>query len=505
MKRIKLIFLIILLIFVKNIFATFTRVKSLGDIENPVDNKISGLIKDDIVDIYFNPAKVNEIKNYLIFSAFNLKYGSELDEYLKFYEKTDTGVQTNETTIEQFNRRYDFKFNTGVIIPLQVFNIFIDYNPNWLNFNSEDRTLITQKGLTNSESKTTNYTKENLMAPLPFNIVLGLKFDNLLLGLKSGFAHSEYSRFSESEGIKEKKAEYKSDEFSIGSGIEFNFNKKLSLSLAGDFNFSQKDDFPLYVPEDISSSNDLNYDKQKGIYNYNYTEKVSSYNLRIYPELRLENERFFRFLLGINYLNYSKSHKFNPQGDYANFNIKDFSKNEVVLSSGVSYNYNFTQNVMAIYGIKYTGYIYSREEKLEVSKNNEIENEKSDHFIGGFSGFESKVSPMVFIRVGISQGFYRFYKVYEKIYNKLSGDITEKYNVNNQFLPQTVFGLGLYVNPVKNLIFELNFIGMKDWTDWDMENISISEEQVKVNGVEKEKITKNNYDFQIGVSITYRI
>jgi len=505
MKRIKLIFLIILLIFVKNIFATFTRVKSLGDIENPVDNKISGLIKDDIVDIYFNPAKVNEIKNYLIFSAFNLKYGSELDEYSKEYKLSDEGAQKSETSIEKNNKKYEFKLNSGILIPLNVFNFYISYEPKWMRFNSEIKESEIITGLTNTESKKTNYVKENLMSPMPLNIVLGFNIENTYLGIRTSYFHSEYYRFSESKNTKDEKAEYKSDEFSIGSGIEFNFNKKLSLSLAGDFNFSQKDDFPLYVPEDISSSNDLNYDKQKGIYNYNYTEKVSSYNLRIYPELRLENERFFRFLLGINYLSYSKSHKFNPQGDYANFNIKDFSKNEVVLSSGVSYNYNFTQNVMAIYGIKYTGYIYSREEKLEVSKNNEIENEKSDHFIGGFSGFESKVSPMVFIRVGISQGFYRFYKVYEKIYNKLSGDITEKYSVNNQFLPQTVFGLGLYVNPVKNLIFELNFIGMKDWTDWDMENISISEEQVKVNGVEKEKITKNNYDFQIGVSITYKI
>jgi len=509
----KKVIIIILTIFIAStLSATLTRVKSLGDIENPVDGRISGLIKDDIVDIYFNPAKVNEVKALLILSAVNLNYGTDGDEYKKEYSITE-GAQTTVITREITQDKYDFNLNTGVLIPLNVFNIFINYTPEWNRYYSEETVHETISGLTNKESETITHQKELTQSPISFDITMGFNLkEKVMLGIRTGYSHYEHTsyehtRYLEHDNEKERMSKFTSDSFIIGSGIEFNFTKNISLSIAGDFSFSQKDDFPLTLEEiDPLLANDYNYDKDKGIFNYNYTEKEANYGLRIYPELKLKGERFYRFLLGINYYNYTKQYHFNEQGDLAGKSIKDFSKNNIILSSGVSYNYYFSKSVKAIYGIKYTGMVWDNEKKVMMPDNEDMEIDKKDHFIGGFAGFDTRVSPMVYLRVGISQGFYRYIKTIEKTSDKTSGDETEVENFTHQILPQTAFTLGLYVQPVKDLIFELNFLAAKDSnSDWNMENITYSESVTKEKGKETFKTESRNYDFQIGISLSYKI
>lgn len=502
------VIIIILTIFIATtLSATLTRVKSLGDVENPVDGKISGLIKDDIVDIYFNPAKVNEVKALLILSAFNLNYGADGDEYREEYSVTEA-AQTTVITKKVTQEKYDFNLDTGVLIPLNIFNIFINYSPQWYKYYSEETIRETISGLTNKESTTITHQKELTQSPVTFDITMGFNLkERVMLGIRTGYSHYEHTRYSERDNEKERMAKFTTDRFVIGSGIEFNFTKNISLSITGDFSFSQKDDFPLTLVEiDPSLTNDYNYDKNKGIFDYNYTEKEANYGLRIYPELKLKGERFYRFLLGINYYNYTKQYNFNEQGDLAGKSIKDFSKNNIILSSGVSYNYYFSKTVKAIYGIKYTGMVWGNEKKVKLPDNVDIEISRNDHFIGGFAGFDTRVSPMVYLRVGISQGFYRYIKTIEKTSDKISGNETEVENLTHQILPQTVFTLGLYVQPAKDLIFELNFLAGKDTnSDWSMENISYSESVTKENSEEIFRTKSRNYDFQIGVSVSYKI
>ena len=500
----KKVFVIILgvLFLTSTLFATLTRVKSLGDTENPINGKISGLIKDDIVDIYFNPAKVNEVKALLIISSFNIDYGTDNDEVYEYYNITEA-TKTNITLTKTTREGYDFQFNTGILIPIKMFNLFINYQPKWTKYyketsNSSSSDEFSTEVITDTEKRIT-------MDRAAFDVTMGFNIkDRLLFGLRIGYYNSEHNGYSESGGIKKKKSEYICDKFLVGSGVEFNFTKNISLSIAGDFTFSQKDESPLYIEEGIlgTSTNEFNYDSTRQLYAYSRTEKEANYGLRIYPEIKLKQGKFIRTLLGIDYYTYSKDYNFNSQGKLAGYDIRDFNKQKVILSSGISFNHTLAKSTRGVYGLKYIGLISGYETKVRYPDNVKSELNTTAHFIGTFVGFDTRISKIIFIRTGLSQGIYKYENRSVKDNELTSGNITETVNISKEILPQTIFALGFYIQPIADLILEFNFSASKDW---NMKNISLVEETYKENGKDKERTKRKNYDFQIGLSVSYQI
>ncbi|MBN1897603.1 MAG: hypothetical protein JW827_02410 [Spirochaetes bacterium] len=509
MKNISVI-IVLLIFYITSLSATMTRVKSLGDMENPVDGKLSGLIKDDIVDIYFNPAKVNDVKAFLILTSFHLDFGTPGNEVDELYTTTEA-VKTNVSLSKTTRSGYDIQLNTGVLIPLSAFNLFINYQPDWNKFYKEtsfdsDINDATNVAVTDTEKQIT-------MSRAAFDVTLGFNIsDKFLFGLRTGYFNSEHSGYKESGGVKSQKSEFTSDKFVLGSGVGFNFTDTISLSIAGDFTFNQIDESPMKTEEGLpgASTNEINYDPALQLFDYSTTEKENIYALRIYPEINLRQSRFIRILIGGEYSQYTKDYKFNALGDMKETEVTGFDEQKLILSTGLSFNHNLTESTRAIYGLKYTGLVWGNEEKTiypnktvrSIYTKSEID--RKDHFIGSFVGFDTQLSRIIFLRTGLSQGLYRNTKQVAKEKNINSG--TEKINelesVSYQILPQTVFALGFYMQPVTDLIFELNLSASKDW---NMDNISFDKETYKESGSEKERLETSNYDFQVGISVSYKI
>ncbi len=521
MKRILLVLILLLVLSAVNIHATLTRVNSLGDIENPVTGKISGLIKDDIVDIYFNPARVNDVNAFLILTSFHLKYGTD-EENEPSDEKSDiiktTGSKNDYINRTIINREaYNFNLNTGILIPMKVFNLFINYNPYWIRF--KEKEIInntTYDPATSSITNTIDETHKNSYndRKIPFDITMGFNIKNkIMIGIRTGYFSSAYEESGINiNGLIIEKGEYELDRFILGAGVKFNFTKNISLSFASDMNFSQKDESPLKIEGVFAGAKGYNYNPLEKVYTYTTTENETSYSFRLIPEITLKgtNEKFIRIIAEVNYIDYAKDFHFNEQGDLKNCEKIDFTKNKLIGNLGGSYNHSLSKSTKAVYGIKYIGIINGinkykfYENKNDKTQYKDYREEIYDNFIGLFTGFDIEVAKYIFVRTGISQGLYRL-----KVSKTFDTDVTgnqkstkENSFLNEYYLPNTDFTLGFYIQPVTDFIIEFNFSGSKDWC---FSNFSYYNEKKLDNGSEIYSKSTRNFDYNIGMSICYKI
>ncbi|MBU1076434.1 MAG: hypothetical protein KKH98_04030, partial [Spirochaetes bacterium] len=461
----KILLILFALFFINTLYATETRVKSLGDIENPVTGKISGLIKDDIVDIYFNPASVNDVKAFLILTSFYLKYGTDTDNITKDekYEKIENNTvgKKSSTVYTTYDRRgYDLTLNTGVLIPLKFINIFMNYNPFWNKYQedfTEDEYTFDQatSTLTNSFLKThqNSYTESTL----PFDVTIGFNmFDRIMLGFRTGYYSSRLEQsFTELDGTFSKKSEYNNNRFIIGAGLKFNFSQKIGLSLVTDLDLAQKDESPLLIEGGFAGAGNNNYDPLTKTYDYITTENETSINVRVIPEIDLSatGEKFIRIIVEANFIDYKKDFNFNEKGDLKSYEISDFTKNKLIGNLGFSYNHALSQTTKAVYGFKYSGLINGLnkykfyEDKADKTTYINYREESRDHFLGLFMGFDIELTKYLFVRTGISQGVYRLSHL--KIFNTTviadQKDIVEANYIDQYFLPDSTFCLGFYI------------------------------------------------------------
>lgn len=518
----KYLIIIKIFLFIINLHATETRVKSLGDLENPVTGKISGLIKDDIVDIYFNPACVNDVKAFLILTSFDLSYGTDSennpkDEKSNEIEYNTTGKKITTTERNYTRKGYNFSLDTGVLIPLAAFNLFINYRPQWVKFTErykENKT--TYDGATLKTTNTFIETHQNTYTntPLPFDITMGFNIaDTILLGIRTGyFKYDQDEAVIDANGDITKKGEFTKDRFIIGSGIKFNFSDKISMSLVADVDLAEKNDSPAVIQEGFTGSGNNNYDSSKGIYTYLTTENESGYNFRFIPEIELNRarEKFIRILTEVNIVDYEKNFDFNQKGDLKNYEIQDFKKNKLIGNLGLSYNHRLSPHAKGVYGFKYIGLLNGvnqykfYENKANKNEYRDYKEESYDNFLGLFLGFDVEITKYFFIRSGVSQGLYRYalFKTFDRTITSTQETVEETIAKNEYYLPNTDFTLGFYIQPVNNLTMEFNFTGKKDW---NVDDFSTSNSEEKENGTTTKTMTKYNYDITLGMSITYKV
>lgn len=513
---------IFILIFLSNIHATTTRVNSLGDIEDPVTGKISGLIKDDIVDIYFNPARVNDVKAFLILSSFHIKYGSDEDNNPmdEKYEEEESTTQSKKiiTTTRQYDRKgYDFKMNTGVLIPLNFINLFITYNPEWKKFDEtfkqKQSTYDTQSSsLTNSYLQTHQESKTK--STIPFDATIGFNIaDTVMIGIRTGyFSYDYFETHLDNDGLTEKQGEYEQDRVLFGSGIKFNFSKKFNLSFIADMDLYSKDESPLLIEGGFSGAGNNNYDKATKAYDYITTENETGYTFRFIPEFELNKaeEKFIRIIVSANIITFTKTYQFNKKGNLKTYDIENFKKNKLIGNIGASYNFKISQTAKCVYGFKYIGLLNSVNkyrvfsDKTTRSSYKDYKEELDDNFIAAFIGFDIEVTKYLFIRTGLSQGLYRYkvLKTFDTSVNGTQEDVHEIDYINKYYMPNTDFALGFYIQPVTDFIVEFNFSGSKDW---QYKDVSYSKVVEYDNGDVKKQTTKHNYDLNIGMSVSYKV
>ena len=502
MKRL-LIILFILLFLTSNSIATLTRVKSLGDIENPVTGKISGLIKDDIVDIYFNPARVNDVKAFLVLSSFHLDYGTDKPEK-KETLTTSFGVKTNITTTKINRKKYDFDFNTGVLIPITFFNIFINYDPHWQRYDKKTTTDVA--GDTNY--KTERYEHSYTDSKLPFDITLGFNIlDVVMFGLRTGYYNYYHDEsITSSDGTINQKSEFQKDRFIIGTGAKFNFLKHYSLSIVADIDLSHTDDSPLKD----NFEGGYNYESDDKVYKYTTTENETSINLRFIPEIYIggSHDEFIRIITELNIIDYKKDFDFSRQSVLSNYQVFDDSDQKYIFSFGASFNHILSESTKAIYGVKYIGLVKGithlkyYPDKLDTDNYKDDKIEANDNHAGLFIGFDTKITEYLFIRTGLSQGIYRYTKIIHKIEDTATGIVSRDDIVNDYILPDTTFCLGFYIQPINDFVIEFNFSGNRDWNP---ENISHTKQIHKEGSVETLKEDARNYDCNLGLSLSYKI
>ncbi len=496
------VFVIIIFLFTCSLFGTYTRVNSLGDIANPVSGEISYLIKDDIVDIYFNPAKVNDVKAFIILSSFNLQNGSDQNEKENTFKIVNGIISTTNVTSSKITA-YNFKTKTGILIPLKSINLFINYSPEWnrvkeeISFDSDISTA------TNQIIK--NFSDRNIMRQLDFDITLGFNlFDKIKTGIRVGTFNEKYNEYSiNTDGEESKKGNYIKNKFLVGAGIEFSFIKNIDISLAGDISVNTKDESPLKIEDGFENSGNYNYNTTYNVFTYSFLENEYKYNLRIIPELKLKNKDFFRFLAEVSFYNYSKDYTFNPKLSLKDYKIDYFNKNKIILNAGIGFNNSLRKSIKGIYGIKYSGLIKGiNQYKFYTDKNdptsyNEFKEETKDNYVGIFTGFDIQVTKIIYIRTGISQGLWRYYE-YSSI------DEVTKRTVSRTityYMPETIFTLGFYIMPINDLTIEFNFSNNKDW---DASNITTEKMRIIDNGKTTETQDAENYDFNLGLTVSYK-
>ncbi len=502
MKRYYLYFMVLNLFMSFSLFATYTRVNSLGDIENPVSEEISYLIKDDIVDIYFNPAKVNDVRAFILLSSFNLENGSNQDEKSSTFKIINGTVSTTNETSSKVNA-YNLTTKIGVLIPLKFINLFINYSPEWNRVKEETFFDSDISTATNQVSKTVS--DKNIMRQLAFDTTIGFNlFDKIKTGIRVGINNEKYNQYTiDSDGNAKNKGEYNNNVFLIGAGVEFSFIKTFDISLAGDVTVSSKDESPLYIEGGFNNAGSYNYDTTYKVYNYTYLENEIVYNLRVIPELKLKNDKFFRFLAELSFYNYTKDYSFNQKLNLKDYKMDNFNKSKIILNTGVSFNSRLGTGVQGIYGIKYSGLINGiNQYKFYEDKNNlntykEYRENIKDNYIGIFSGFDIKVVKILYIRTGISQGIFRYYS-YSSIDKNTGIENIEKWKY---YFPDTIFTLGFYIMPIDNLTIEFNFSNGKDWS---MKNIADKESIIKQNDIVSERAITKNYDFNAGMSVSFK-
>ncbi len=502
----KLFIIVICLMLLSNVHATLTRVRSLGDVESPVTGRISGLIKDDIVDIYFNPARVNDVKAFLILTSFYLDYGTDAPEKEETYKET-TGTKP-KISLEKIERqRYDLCFNTGVLVPIKFFNIFINYDPRWIRYDKK-KTTTDISGFTNYKTEASEHSYTD--SQLPFDVTLGFNIlDIVMFGLRTGYynySHDESVTFI--DGTINKKSEFQKDRVILGTGVKFNFLKHYSLSIVADVDLSQKDESPLKV---LGTSED-NYEPDDKVYQYTTTEYETDINLRLIPEIYIGGSKneFIRIMAEASIIDYKKDFHFIQQSILSNYDVFDDSDKKYIASFGASFNHILSASTKAIYGIKYSGLIkglthvkyYTDKNDKTTYTDNKIE--ENDNYGGIFVGFDTEITKYLFIRTGLSQGIYRYslFKTIKTTVVSAAESVSEKKTINEYFLPETTFCLGFYIQPVTDFVIEFNFSGSRDWNP---ENISYYKEVNKENGEETDKVSKRNYDCNIGVSLSYKI
>lgn len=517
MKRILILCFILGLAAGADLDATLTRVRSLGDTEDPVTGRLSGLIRDDIADISFNPARVNDVKATLILLGGNLHYGyaddagAPGDEQWNYY-KIIEGVTTNQSKVGIDRKGYEFDFSAGVLLPMNFFNLYVQYTPAWSR-NREDYSFDSNVASSTDaliRTRGDSYTE----ARLPFDVTVGFNIrDLLLLGIRAGYFHERQDQYyCDEKGLVSKKGEYSEEIFLLGAGIKFNFTKRIALSLAADFTVSQKDDSPLRIEPGFSGAGSYNYDSVQYLYQYLTAEKEAGYNFRLIPEIALSSagSAFIRIILEATLLDYEKEYNFNLQGGLANYEITDFTKNRYLAGVGASFSHEISSSAGAVYGLKYSGLLKGLnqykffEDRTDQTRYREYKELDYDHFLKVFLGFDISLTRYFMLRAGLSQGLYRKTLVYRFDRSVVSGseNVSETDLFQEEFLPGTVFALGFAVRPLARLLVEFNFTGMKDW---NMENLSRSEEIKKTDGREKERTEKKNYDFDLGLSVSVRI
>ena len=325
-----------------------------------------------------------------------------------------------------------------------------------------------------------------------------------MFGLRVGyFNYFHDESITDADGTISQKSEFQKDRVILGSGVKFHFLKYYSLSIVADIDLSQKDESPL---KGKFLGLEYNYDSDNEVYKYTTTENETGINFRLIPEIYIggSKDEFIRIIFEANIIDIKRDFHFNPQSDLKDYEVYDDSAKKYIASFGVSFNHILSASTKAIYSVKYIGLIKGfTNVKYYPDKNNknistENKTEMNDNFIGIFTGFDIEITKYLFIRTGLSQGLYR----YSKIKNIDENADTENKIIIQYFLPETTFFMGFYIQPITDFVIELNFSGNKDWNP---ENISTTEITEKTDGIETKKESKNNYDFNFGLSVSYKI